>query len=39
VSAPKIRGELVNMWLASAEKARKSFTGGNKTIDDQKKKQ
>ncbi len=39
VSAPKIRGELVNMWLASAEKARKSFTGGGqKSVDDLKKK-
>ena len=38
VSAPKIRGELVNMWLASAEKARKSFTGGQKSVDHPKKK-
>jgi len=37
-SAPKIRGELVDMWLASAEKARKSFTGGQKSVDDPKKK-
>ena len=38
VSAPKIRGELVNMWLASAEKARKSFTGGQKAVKDPNKK-
>jgi tRNA A-37 threonylcarbamoyl transferase component Bud32 len=38
VSAPKIRGELVNMWLASAEKARKSFSGGQKAQKDPKKK-
>ncbi|HEX7939082.1 MAG TPA: serine/threonine-protein kinase, partial [Gemmatimonadaceae bacterium] len=38
VSAPKIKGDLVNMWLASAEKARKSFTGGQKAVSDPKKK-
>ncbi len=38
VSAPKIKGELVDMWLASAEKARKSFTGGQNAQKDQKKK-
>ena len=37
VSKPKIRGELVSMWLASAEKARKSFTGGNKPAEPRKK--
>jgi len=26
-NAPPVRGELVNMWLASAERVRKSFTG------------
>jgi tRNA A-37 threonylcarbamoyl transferase component Bud32 len=37
-SAPKIKGELVNMWLASAEKARKSFSGSNEAQKDPKKK-
>jgi len=37
-SGRKVRTELVNMWLASAEKARKSFTGGQKKVDGPKKK-
>lgn len=37
-TVPTIRGELVNMWLASAEKARKSFSGGaNKKAEPKKK--
>jgi len=37
-SGPKVRSELVSMWLASAEKARKSFSGSQKTVDAPKKK-
>jgi tRNA A-37 threonylcarbamoyl transferase component Bud32 len=37
-SGRKVRGELVNMWLASAEKARKSFSGSQKKVDVPKKK-
>jgi hypothetical protein len=27
-AAPPLRGELVKMWMASAERARKSLSGG-----------
>jgi tRNA A-37 threonylcarbamoyl transferase component Bud32 len=37
-NAPPVRGELVNMWLASAERARKSFTGRGKSTESPKKK-
>jgi hypothetical protein len=30
-NAPPVKGELVQMWMASAERARKSLTGSQKT--------
>jgi len=37
-NAPPVRGELVNMWLASAERVRKSFAGPSKSPEPPKKK-